>query len=188
MVSLRRALASGAFAARALYLDTLGHQLRCAARHPHFQYAVLKPGAYLPLLDVVGQNQASPEGTVATFPNEVAGALPLFLRPALAAYGQHPLVERYLHVLALDAGQFGPDEQVAVFVQDVERRGPLHRLGALLASAGAPHVAEHLVEQAVHLALRIVEPASPIRTHGHLLPTSFLAVGLHSCSIASLLP
>src|SRR5215207_535228 len=61
MASLRRALASGAFAARALYLDPLGHQLRCPARYTHLQYAVLKPGAYLTLLDVVGQNKASPE-------------------------------------------------------------------------------------------------------------------------------
>src|SRR5918997_6689472 len=136
MASLRRALASGAFAARALYLDPLGHQLRCAARYPHLQYAVLKPGAYLPFLDVVGQNKASPEGTVATFPNVVAGALPLFLCSALAAYGQHPLVERYLHVLALDAGQFGSDEQVPVIVQNVERRCPLSLLVSLLAAAG----------------------------------------------------
>jgi len=83
MASLRRALASGAFAARALYLDTLGHQLCCAARYPHLQYAILKLGAYLTLLDVVGQNKASPEGTVATFPNVVARALSLFLCSAL---------------------------------------------------------------------------------------------------------
>ena len=125
MVSLRRALASGAFAARALYLDPLGHQLRCAARYPHLQYAVLKLGANLPLLDVVGQNKASPEGAVATFPNVVSGALPLFLCSALAAYGQHPFVERYLHVLALDAGQFGPDEQVPAILYNVECWRPL---------------------------------------------------------------
>src|SRR5215211_8432134 len=97
MASLRRALASGAFAARALYLDTLGYQLRCPARYTHLQYAVLKPGAYLTLLDVVGQHKASPEGAVATLPNVVAGALPLFLCSALAAYGQDPLVECYLN-------------------------------------------------------------------------------------------
>src|SRR5918997_2589990 len=137
MASLRRALASGAFAARALYLDPLGHQLRCPARYTHLQYAVLKPGAYLPFLDVVGQHKASPEGTVATFPNVVAGALPLFLCSVLAVYGQHPLVERYLYVLALDAGQFGPDEQVPVILHDVEGRCPLGLLGSLPAAGGA---------------------------------------------------
>src|SRR5215212_4275126 len=136
MVSLRRALASTAFAARALYLDTLGHQLCCAARYPHLQYAVLKPGTYLTLLDVVGQDKASPEGAVATLPNIVAGALPLFFCSALAANGQYALVECYLHVLALDPGQFGSNEQVPVLVYNVEGRCPLSLLGLPLAAGG----------------------------------------------------
>ena len=51
----------------------------------------------------------------------VAGAFPRLLCPSLAAYGQYPLVERYLHVLALDAGELRPNEQVPVLVQHVER-------------------------------------------------------------------
>src|SRR5918997_2222554 len=125
---------------------------------------------------------------MAPLPDVVAGALPLLLGGALAAYGQHPLVEGYLHVLEPHAGQFGPDEEVPVLVQDVERGGPLRRLSTLLAAAGAAQAGERLIEQAVYLAVRVVEPTSPIRTHGHLLPPSFLGVGMHSCSIASLLP
>ena len=51
---LRRALAAGAFATRALYLNALGLQLRRAARYPHLQYTVLEAGAYLALLDIMG--------------------------------------------------------------------------------------------------------------------------------------
>ena len=55
----------------------------------------------------MGQNEAPAEGAVTALPDQVAGARLLFLRSALAAYGQHPLVERYLHLFALDAGQLG---------------------------------------------------------------------------------
>ncbi len=54
-------------------------------------------------------------------PDVVARALPLLLCAALATYGQLLLVERYLHVLVLDAGQIGPDEQVSVLAQYVDR-------------------------------------------------------------------
>jgi hypothetical protein len=133
---LRRALAAGAFA-RALYPDALGLQFRRAARYPHLQYAVLETGAYPILLDVVGQNEAPAEGAVTALPDVVARARLLLLCFALAAYGKHPLVERYLHVFALDAGQLGIDEQVPALVNDVERRRPL-RLGGVLLAAGVP--------------------------------------------------
>jgi hypothetical protein len=107
--------------AGALDLDALGHPFRRPARDPHLQYAGLEAGAYLSLLDVVGQNDAPPEGAVAPLPDVVAGVFPRLLCPSLAAYGQYPLVERYLHVLALDAGELRPNEQVPVLVQHVER-------------------------------------------------------------------
>ncbi len=46
-------LGAGAFAARTLYLDALGRPFRRPARYPHLQDAVLEPGAYIPLLDIV---------------------------------------------------------------------------------------------------------------------------------------
>src|SRR5919199_5837478 len=84
----RNGLAASAFAAWALYLDAFGFKLRRAARYSYLQYAVLKSGAYLALLNVVRQNEAPPEGTVATLPYVVAGAFPLLLRSALATYGE----------------------------------------------------------------------------------------------------
>jgi hypothetical protein len=64
-IVLCRALAAGAFAIRALYLNALGLQLRRAARYLHLQYTVLEAGAYLALLDIMGQNKTSAEGAEA---------------------------------------------------------------------------------------------------------------------------
>jgi hypothetical protein len=64
--------------------------------------------------------------------------------------------------LALDVGQFGPDEQVPVLVQYVDRRYQLHGLGELLEAAGAARAVKHLVKEAVHLALWVVEASTPV--------------------------
>jgi hypothetical protein len=64
--------------------------------------------------------------------------------------------------LALDVEHFGPDEQVPVLVQYIDRRYQLHGLGELLAPAGAARAVEHLIKEAVHFALWVVKASTPV--------------------------
>src|SRR5918999_3441349 len=75
-------------------------------------------------------------------------------------------MDRDIHILGLSSGELRPDNQVLLILDHVDRRGPPGVLCPLLIpSSPGDAAAEHLVEQAVHLAQRVVEPAAPISAH-----------------------
>src|SRR5215208_6567113 len=63
-----------------------------------------------------------------------------------------------------------PDIQVLVILDHVDRRGPPGVLCPVLVPCSPGDATEHLVEQAVHLAQRVVEPAAPLSAHHGLYP------------------
>src|ERR687889_1615300 len=81
-------------------------------------------------------------------------------------------MNRDIHVLGLSSRELHPNNQVLVLLDHVYRRGPSGVPCPLLALSSPGYATEHLVEQAVHLAQRIVEPAAPISAHHILYPFS----------------
>src|ERR671920_1330686 len=81
-------------------------------------------------------------------------------------------MDRDIHVLGLSSRELRPDNQVLVLLDHVYRRGPPGVPCPLLAPCSPGYATEHLVEQAVHLAQRVVEPAAPISAHHSLYPFS----------------
>src|ERR687889_208523 len=81
-------------------------------------------------------------------------------------------MDRDIHVLGLGSGELCPDHQILVLLDHVDRRSPPGILCPLLAPCSPGYATEHLVEQAVHLAQRIVEPAAPVSAHHGLHPFS----------------
>src|SRR5919107_2996959 len=79
-------------------------------------------------------------------------------------------MNRDIHVLGLSSRELRPDNQVLVLLDHVYRRGPSGVPCPLLALCSPSYATEHLVEQAVHLAQRIVEPAAPVSAHHSLYP------------------
>src|SRR5918994_700380 len=70
----------------------------------------------------------------------------------------------------LTSRKLRPDNQVLVLLDHVYRRGPPGVPFPLLALCSPSYATEHLVEQAVHLAQRVVEPAAPVSAHHSLYP------------------
>src|SRR5215208_3732517 len=97
---------------------------------------------------------------MAQLPYVVAGTLLFFVDLALAGDGQHPIVDRDLYVLGLHAGHLGPNYNVPVPWKHVHGGGPLSRSLRHPACRSTAKTTEHLVEQAVDLAVRIVESAA----------------------------
>src|SRR5215203_781713 len=79
-------------------------------------------------------------------------------------------MDRDIHVLGLSSGELRPDNQILVILDHIDRRGPPGGLCPLLVPRPPGYAAEHLVEQAVHLAQRVVEPAAPVSAHHGLYP------------------
>src|SRR5829696_2686500 len=79
-------------------------------------------------------------------------------------------MDRDIYVLGLSSGELRPDNQILVLLDHVDRRGPPGILCPLLVPCSPGDATEHLVEQAVHLAQRVVEPAAPVSAHHGLYP------------------
>src|ERR671918_3196044 len=79
-------------------------------------------------------------------------------------------MDRDIHVLGLSSRELRPDNQVLVLLDHVYRRGPPGVPCPLLALCSPSYATEHLVEQAVHLGPRVVEPAAPVSAHHGLYP------------------
>src|ERR687896_2000759 len=79
-------------------------------------------------------------------------------------------MDRNIHVLGLSSRELRPDNQVLVLLDHVYRRGPPGVPCPLLAPCSPGYATEHLVEQAVHLAQRVVEPAAPVSAYHSLYP------------------
>src|SRR5215204_3717157 len=75
-----------------------------------------------------------------------------------------------IHILGLRSRNLCPDNQILVLLDHVDRRGPPGVLCPLLLPCSPGDPTEHLVEQAVHLAQRVVEPAAPVSAHHGLYP------------------
>src|ERR687895_225277 len=97
-------------------------------------------------------------------------------------------MDRDIHILGLSSGELRPDNQVLVILDHVDRRGPPGVLCPLLIPCSPGDAAEHLVEQAVHLAQRVVEPAAPVSAqHGlYLLLSPLPRIPRRDTSIPSL--
>src|ERR671916_3236244 len=79
-------------------------------------------------------------------------------------------MDRDIHVLGLGSRELCPDHQILVLLNHVDRRSPPGTLCPLLVPCPPGDTTEHLVEQAVHLAQRVVEPAAPVSAHHGLHP------------------
>ena len=80
-------------------------------------------------------------------------------------------MDRDIHVLGLSSRELRPDNQILVLAGSRRSPGPTRRPCVLCSSTCSPGDAtEHLVEQAVHLAQRVVEPAAPVSAHHGLYP------------------
>src|ERR671916_837662 len=79
-------------------------------------------------------------------------------------------MDRDIHVLGLRSGNLCSDYQILVLPDHVDRRGPPGVLCPLLVTCSPGDATEHLVEQAVHLTQRVVEPAAPVSAHHGLYP------------------
>src|ERR687893_664242 len=79
-------------------------------------------------------------------------------------------MDRDIHVLGLRSRNLCPDNQILVLLDHIDRRGPSGVLCPLLLTCSPGDATEHLVEQAVHLAQRVVEPAAPVSAQHGLYP------------------
>jgi hypothetical protein len=79
-------------------------------------------------------------------------------------------MDRDIHVLGLGSGELRPDNQILVLLYHVDGRGLTGHLCSLLVPCSPGYATEHLVEQTVHLAQRVVEPAAPLSAHHGLYP------------------
>src|SRR5918997_2191895 len=163
-------LAAGAlpFAGLALDLDAPRFTYRRGPLDGHLQDAILEASPDPVLLHALRQRHAPPERAVPALPDVIPSALGLLLELALTGDGQNPVMNRDVHVLELHARKLGPYHQIPVPLEHVHGRRPLGDLRPLLTTRPTHEAAEHLVEYAVHLALHVVEPPAPERTHRHL--------------------
>jgi hypothetical protein len=79
-------------------------------------------------------------------------------------------MDRDIHVLGLGSGELRPDNQILVLLYHVDGRGLTGHLCSLLVPCSPGYATEHLVEQTVHLAQGVVEPAAPLSAHHGLYP------------------
>src|SRR5215210_1134289 len=124
-----------ALAARALYRDALGGLLYSSSLHGNLQHTILEAGVDLTLVRTLRQRHAATEGTVAALPDVVATTLLFLIDLVLAGDGQHPVLQRDVHVLLLDPRKLGTDHQIPILGEHVHGRRPL---GKLLASLTPP--------------------------------------------------
>src|SRR5215217_1212860 len=147
-----------ALAARALYLDALGGLFYSSSLHGDLQHSVLKAGVDLALVRALRQRHAATEGAVAALPDMVVTTLLFLVDLVLAGDRKDPVLQGDVHVLLLDPGKLGVDHQVVVLGEHVHGRRPLGELLASLAPPSATQIPQHLVEEAIHLTLRVVKP------------------------------
>src|SRR5215211_1083724 len=144
--------------ARALYLDALRGLFDGSSLHPHLQHSVLEAGMDLALVRALRQRHAASERTVTALPDMVVTTLLLLVDLVLPRDRQDPVLQGDVHILLLEPRKLGTDHQVVVLGEHVHSRCPL---GELLTSLTPPpaKTAQHLIEEAIHLTLRIVKPA-----------------------------
>src|SRR5215216_1238857 len=147
-----------ALAARALYLDALRSLFYSSSLHGDLQHSVLKAGVDLALVGALRQRHAAKEGAVAALPDVVITTLLFLVDLVLAGDRQDPVLQGNVHVLLLEPGKLGADHQVVVLGEHVHGRRPLGELLASLAPPSAAQTPQHLLEEAIHLALRVVKP------------------------------
>src|SRR5215212_8556081 len=150
---------AGALAARALYLDALGGLLDGGALHGNLQHTILEASMHLALIGALRQRHAAAEGTVAALPDVVVTTLLFLVDLVLTGDRQEPVLKGDVHVLLLEPRKLGADYQVVVLGEHVHGGCPLGELLASLTPPSAAQTPQHLVEEAIHLTLRIVKPA-----------------------------
>src|SRR5829696_2531035 len=159
-----------ALGARVLYLDALGGLFDGSSLDPHLEHSVLEAGVDLALVRALRQRHAPSERTVAALPDVVVTTLLFLVGLVLTGDGQDPVLQGDVHILLLEPRKLGTDHQIPVFGEHVHGWCPLGELPSSLAPPSAAQAPKRLVEEAIHLTLRIVKPAE--RTH-HDPHTSF---------------
>src|SRR5215216_4883670 len=147
-----------ALTARALYLDALRSLLDGGALHGNLQHSVLEASVDLTIVRTLRQRHAATERTVTALPDVVITTLLFLVDLVLAGDRQDPVLQGDVHVLLLEPGKLGADHQVVVLGEHVHGRRPLGELLASLAPPSAAQTPQHLLEEAIHLALRVVKP------------------------------
>src|SRR5919199_2420678 len=96
-------------------------------------------------------------------------------------------MDRNLYIVGFHPWKLSSDYQIPILLEHVYRRGPFGGVRPLPSGRPATELAEHLIEQAVHFAVRVVETTASIRTHRH---TSYLLSLLPPCGklIVDLIP
>src|SRR4028119_1155928 len=151
-------LLAEALAARAFYLDSLGGLFYSGALYGNLEHTVLESGMNLALVGALRQRHAAAEGTVAALPDVVTPVLFVLGDLVLAGDGQNPVLQGDVHVLQLDARKLGANHHVPVLGEHIYRRGPFGELLASLAPPPAAQAPQHLVEEAIHFTLHVVNP------------------------------
>src|SRR5215204_3098926 len=152
-------LVDEALAARPLYLDALGGLFDGSSLDPHLEHSVLEAGVDLALVRALRQRHAPSERTVAALPDVVVTTLLFLVGLVLTGDGQDPVLQGDVHILLLEPRKLGTDHQIPVFGEHVHGWCPLSELPSSLTSASAAQAPKRLVEEAIHLTLRIVKPA-----------------------------
>src|SRR5215217_1203003 len=147
-----------ALAARALYLDALRGLFYSSSLYGNLEHTILEAGVDLALVCALRQRHAAAEGTVAALPDVVTTTLLFLVGLVLAGDGQDPVLQGDVHILQLDPRKLGADHQIPVLGEHVHSGRPLGELLPSLAPPPAAQAPQHLVEEAIHLTLRVVEP------------------------------
>src|SRR5215217_7205755 len=167
-------LVDEALGARALYLDALRGLFYSSSLHGDLKHTVLEAGVDLALVRALRQRHAPAEGTVTALPEVVVTTLLFFVDLVLTGDGQHPVLQRDIHILLLEPRKLGPDYQVVVLCEHVHGWCPRRELPSSLAPPSAAQAPKRLVEEAIDLTLHVVKPTE--RTH-HDPYTSFSLCG-----------
>src|SRR5207247_4077834 len=155
-----------------------------ALRKVHPQHAVPVVGLDLLGVDHAREGEGPAEAAVGALHPVVALLLDLVVELALAAEGQHAVLDPDVHVLGVHSRQLGLEHDVAVLLEDVDRGRPAPERPLLLVARGMGGAAEGLVEQAVHAALdrdQVTErfPANDCHDLSSFLAASVLRAGHH---------
>src|SRR6266404_5273539 len=151
----------------ALNFDLLGFGL-LAFRNRDFQYAVVESCAHVFRINVAGQREGAVEAPVGALDSKEVVSLFLIFQPALAADGQHVVLDPYLNVLFSDAGKLDLHHNVVVVFHYVHRRNEVSEGQRLLVTFAAAHV-RALIQKLVQAVRKRkqVGKGVPTRKIGH---------------------
>ena len=148
------------------------------------QHAVLVLRLDLLRVDHGGQGEGAGEGAVGALHAVVALLLHLVVELALAAQGQHVVLDADVDVLRVDARQLGLQDDVAVLLVDVHRGRPGRRAPSPLRRRPRPMPRNDSSNMPVHPVLQahqVTERLPANDCHVHPPPSSpRLGAGLHS--------